>query len=339
MKNFLRKIRLILGKCLIDTRTLSDANVKFGNVLFLRQDGKIGDYIVSSFVFRELKKLMPEIEISIVCGKYNAYLFQQNPYIDHIFQVKKRSILDYIRCGLRLRKLDFDLIIDPTVQLKNRDLMLLRLIKAKHYVGYKKADYQLFDINIEGEYHFAELYQLALQKVGVDIQNTLYDVPYNAQADKEIQEFLQENQLDDFIAVNFYGSARNRKVNQENIQQYLAYFYQHFPNQKFLLLSYPEVTPVLNELAQQYPTIFVHDTKNIFHTIELIRHCRKLISTDTSSIHMASGFNKEIIAWYKDDKENFQNWKPRTENKTHILYYQQDINELKPEQIKPEWLK
>ena len=37
-------------------------------ILFLRQDGKIGDYIVSSFAFREIKKANPAIKIGVVCS-------------------------------------------------------------------------------------------------------------------------------------------------------------------------------------------------------------------------------------------------------------------------------
>ena len=56
--------------------------------LFLRQDGKIGDYIVSSFVFREIKKFNPLIKIGVICTKQNAYLFQRNHNIDEIYLVK-----------------------------------------------------------------------------------------------------------------------------------------------------------------------------------------------------------------------------------------------------------
>ena len=43
---------------------------KIKRILFLRTDGKIGDYIISSFIFREIKKYYPNIKIDVVSDKY-----------------------------------------------------------------------------------------------------------------------------------------------------------------------------------------------------------------------------------------------------------------------------
>lgn len=340
IKAILQKLRLSLGKKIIDINTLPNSLSTLPNkILFLRQDGKIGDYTVSSFVFRELKKQNNDIKIGIVCTKQDAYLYQQNPHIDHIYYVKKRSILDYIKCGLKLRRENYDVVIDPTVVIKNRDLMLLRLINAKSYVGYKKSDYGLFNIKIEGEHHFSELYKIALEKLGFFVQDSTYDVPYNEAAKQEIDDYLEENQLSNYIAINFYGAARAKKVSDENIPKYIEYLQKVTNNQPLVLLSYPEVTRKLQEIAANYKNVFVHNTTKIFHTIELIRNASQLISTDTSTVHIASGFNKKIIGIYRDDPIAFTHWHPKSKAETHILFYKENINEISPEQINPEWLK
>lgn len=344
MKKLLRNLRIWLGKMLLDTQihrytdTQDNRNSNIKRILFLRQDGKIGDYIVSSFVFRELKKISPNLHIGIVCTKKDAYLYNQNPYIDQIHCVKKRDIIDYIRCGLMLRKAKYDIVVDPTIFIRNRDLLLLRLIKANQYVGYKKSDYRIFNVNIEGEYHFSELYRIALEKVGFHIHNTQYDVPFNQDAQKEIIEYLEKNNIKNYIAVNFYGAARTKKVNNQNIPKYLAYLQKICPNRPLVLLSYPEVMTNLRDLSAEFDRVFVHETTTIFHTIELIRHCDQIISTDTSTVHIASGFNKKIIAIYREDPIAFIHWKPMSRAETHILYYQENINEINPEQIEPHWL-
>lgn len=339
LKAILQKLRLSLGKELIDTDKSKGSEVALPNkILFLRQDGKIGDYTVSSFVFRELKKQNNDIKIGIVCTKQDAYLYQQNPHIDHIYYVKKRNIIDYIRCGLKLRKEHYDVVIDPTVVIKNRDLLLLRLINAKNYIGYKKSDYGLFNINIEGEHHFSTLYKIALEKLGVIVQDTTYDVPYDENIKREIEGYLQENNLSHYVAINFYGAARAKKVSDENIPKYIEYLQKITNNQPLVLLSYPEVASKLQEIAANYENVFVHNTTKIFHTIELIRNAELLISTDTSTVHIASGFDKKIIGIYRDDPIAFIHWKPMSKAETHILFYKENINEISPEQIKAEWV-
>ncbi|WP_424405329.1 glycosyltransferase family 9 protein [Pasteurella sp. PK-2025] len=339
IKSLLRNFRLALGKILLDTKTCKLQDLyAINKILFLRQDGKIGDYVVSSFVFREIKKYDPKIKIGVICTQKNAYLFQQNQYIDELYYVKKKSILDYIRCGLRIRKERYDLVIDPTIMIRNRDLLLLRLIDARNYIGYQKSDYGLFNINLEGEFHFSELYQLALAKANIPVQDMTYDVPFESESAIEIAEFLQENKLEHYIAINFYGAARIKKVNDENIKRYLAYLTKMTGGKKCVLLSYPEVSEKLHQLSANYENIFVHHTTKIFHTIELIRHCDQLISTDTSTVHIASGFNKPIIGIYKEDPIAFTHWQPKSQADTHILFYKENINELSPEQIDPAWL-
>ncbi|STO71296.1 D-glycero-D-manno-heptosyltransferase LosB2 [Avibacterium paragallinarum] len=342
MKHLLRKFRLKAGKLLLDKKILdnlpaSQPASQPASILFLRQDGKIGDYIVSSFAFREIKRFNPTIKIGVVCTKQNAYLFEQNPYIDQLYFVKKKNIFDYIKCGLKLRKEHYDLVIDPTIMIRNRDLLLLRLIKAKNYFGFHKEDYKLFNLNLsQQDIHFSEVYRKALEKVGILVSDVNYDVPFSQKEAEEIKLFLQDHQIENYIAINFYGAARIKKVNDENILRYLNYLTSILPNKKFILLSYPEVTEKLITLSKAYENVFVHNTKNIFHTIELIKKCKQLLSTDTSSVHIASGFKKPIIGIYKDDEESFNHWKPISE-KVDILFYKNDINEIDPESVPKKW--
>ena len=68
LKETLQKIRLMIGKLILDKKTPKNATaLSPKKILFLRQDGKIGDYIVSSFIFREIKKFNSEIKIGVVC--------------------------------------------------------------------------------------------------------------------------------------------------------------------------------------------------------------------------------------------------------------------------------
>lgn len=340
IKENLKSLRIKFGKNILDKKN-NPIEIKYKDItkiLFMRQDGKVGDYIVSSFAFRELKKHNPYLHISVICDKKQAYLFKQNIYIDQCYPVRKKNILDYIKCGLKIRQKKYDVVIDPTVVLRNRDLLLLRLINAKMYIGYKKSHYHIFNSSIEKEDHFSAIYQQALEKIGVDVTNTQYDIPKNQPENLEIQFFLEKNNLKNYISINFFGASSSRKINDENIIKYIEHLQKITPYRPLVLLSYPDVFEKLQEISKQFEQVFVFDTKNIFHTIELIRYADWLISPDTSTIHIASGLNKKIIALYGDGKENWIHWKPMSKAETHILLYKENINEINPEQIKPEWL-
>lgn len=338
IKNLLQKIRLKLGKILLDKKTQGNLSaLPPEKILFLRHDGKIGDYIVSSFVFREIKKYNSNTKIGVICTKKNEYLFKQNRYIDEIYLVKKRSVLSYIKQALHIRKKEYDVVIDPTIMIRNRDLLLLNLIGAKNYLGYKKENYKIFNLNLNKEKHFSSLYCDALEKIGITVDDIRYDVPCNIELEKEVNDFLVENKVSDFITINFYGAGKNRRVNDINIVKYLDYL-QKNTNKKIVVLSSPDSFLHLKGIVEKFDHIFIHNTKLIYHTIALIKASDLLISVDTATVHIASGFNKPIIALYSEGKENFTHWHPNSQSECHILFYKDNINELLVEDINPEWL-
>lgn len=342
LKKHLQTIRLKIGKWLLDSKLKNKVLATESNpkkILFLRHDGKIGDYIVSSFVFRELKKKDADIHIGVVCSTKTSYLFKNNPYIDQIYPVKTKSIQDYINVANNIRQQEYDILIDPTTFLRNRDLLLIRLINAKVNIGYKKENYKLFDLNItESNLHFSQIYQKALEIIGYKEIVTDYDIPENIESQQKIKHFLSERALSNFIALNFFGASSSRSFNQENILKILEYI-QKNSKLPIVLLTYPAITENLKNIAKLFKNVFVYEkTETIFDNIELIRASTLVISPDTSTIHIASGLNKPMIAFYGDGKENFTHWHPNSKNTVHLIFYKKNINEISPEKISPEWL-
>ncbi len=302
-------------------------------VLFLRQDGKIGDYIVSSFAFREIKKANPAIQIGVICSAKNRQLFENNPHIDALHEVQPKSTLSYYQVGKSLAG-QYDAVIDPTLSLRPRDLLLLRTLNAKYYVGLNKANYQLFNLNIaNSQQHFADVYAQALQELGFADISTQPELSSNPASEAAVQDFLQQNHLQDYIALNFFGAANSRRFSLEAIGQTLTAFQAAFPAQRFILLTYPEITPSLVALCQQQPNATLYaNTQTIHDSIALIRHAQAVLTPDTAIIHIAAALNKPIIGLYRQDPQNYANWHPKSEN-AQIIWFQQHIQEITPAQM------
>lgn len=66
---YLRRLKARVVKWLLDKPNPNCFSPKdlpsIRKVLFLRNDNKLGDMIVSTFSFRELKKQLPSVEISV----------------------------------------------------------------------------------------------------------------------------------------------------------------------------------------------------------------------------------------------------------------------------------
>lgn len=337
-KTQLRQLRLKIGKWLLD-RKLPQATPSFPpqKILFLRHDGKIGDYIVSSFIFREIKKHYPHIQIGVVCSHKNAYLFKENPYIDHYYLVKTKSILDYLQCGKLLKQENYDVVIDPTTTLRNRDLLFLRMISAKYYVGYQKQHYQLFDLNVEKADHFSKIYQQALAMVNIQIVDPSYDIPFHLTSNQNIKNFLSQHQLKNYIAINFFGAGSARKFSDQKIKLLLSEL-KLKTNTPLVLLTFPEVTEKLKDLTKSFDNLFIYEnTQTVFDTIELVRYADLVISPDTAIVHIASGLNKKLIAFYSLDQENFIHWHPNNQAQTEVLFYKKSVNEIELNQLQQNW--
>jgi len=70
-----------------------------GSVLIVRQHDQLGDFLMSTPVFRELKRALPDCRISVVLTRYTKPVAENNPHIDEII-VYEKKVLRWERKGL-----------------------------------------------------------------------------------------------------------------------------------------------------------------------------------------------------------------------------------------------
>ena len=158
-------------------------------------------------------------------------------------------------------------------------------------------------------------------------------MPSNPQSSKVVAEFLAAHQLEDYVAVNFFGAGSARRFNEDSMVALL----NHLSTQtkSIVLLTFPAVTEKMQALAKRYANVFVFEkTQTVFDTIELIKHSKMVVSPDTAIVHIASGFHKPTVAFYSLDEENFVHWQPNNSAKTQIIRFDKSVNEVDFKQVK-----
>ena len=127
----LKNFRKSLAKKLFDKKVKSDSSLdmsKTNSVLFLRYDDKIGDMVVSTLLYREIKKQYPNIKIYVLCGKNSKEIIKYNPYIDNIYIYNNKFFKDFF-VYKQIRKENIDLVIDfIQFRLRPKQLLTLRMI-------------------------------------------------------------------------------------------------------------------------------------------------------------------------------------------------------------------
>ena len=311
-------------------------------ILFLRYDGKIGDYIITSWIYREIKKQRPDIQIDVVGISKNEKLFLNNKSIDKFYKLKKSKKLFMYFLAKKLRVEDYDVLIDPTEVLRNRDLFFIKNINAKINFGYDKGNVNLFSKSInKNSKTMVDVYKEILENLGFCNLDSNYEVPIKVSSEKKIDEYLKSNRIDKYIAMNFFGAGKRRKFTPKKATELIVKVRNEYPEHEIIILNSPRDKKVIFKIIKRIKCLdsnsnifYGEDFKTIYDAISLINKSDIVITPDTAVVHIAKGLKKNIVAFYSENKENYEKWGLSIdEKKNRIYFYNENINNLNINQM------
>ena len=315
---------------------------KIKKLLFLRYDGKIGDYIITSWIYREIKKQRPDIQIDVVGISKNEKLFLNNKSINKFYKLKKSKKLFMYFLAKKLRVEDYDVLIDPTEVLKNRDLFFIKNINAKINFGYDKGNVNLFSKSInKNSKTMVDVYKEILENLGFCNLDSNYEVPIKVSSEKKIDEYLKSNRIDKYIAMNFFGAGKRRKFTPKKATELIVKVRNEYPEHEIIILNSPRDKKVIFKIIKRIKCLdsnsnifYGEDFKTIYDAISLINKSDIVITPDTAVVHIAKGLKKNIVAFYSENKENYEKWGLSIdEKKNRIYFYNENINNLNINQM------
>lgn len=306
-------------------------------ILFLRYDGKIGDYIVTSWIYREIKRQRPDIQIDVVGISKNENLFLNNKNINKFYKLKKSKKLFMYFLAKKLRDENYDILIDPTEILRDRDLFFIKNIDAKINFGYDKENIKLFNKSInKNSKTMVDVYKEILKKLGFSNLDSSYEISMDMSSEKRVGEYLKSNKINKYIAVNFFGAGKRRKFTVEKAIELLVKIQKKYPEYKIIILNSPKDKKTICKIKKGISSIndskiiyYNEDFKTIYDAISLINKSDIVISPDTAIVHIAYGLKKNIIAFYSGNKVNYEKWGlPIDGEKNRVYFYNENINNL-----------
>ena len=307
-------------------------------ILFLRTDGKIGDYIISSFIFREIKKNYPNIQIDVVADKSLENLLKLNKNIDKYYILNRKKMKEWRNIVKILRKNKYDVLFDSTEGLKYKQVYLLNRVNAVVNVGYNKDDYNIYNKNIRqnNTLKMIQIYKQMVESVNIEIKDTKYDVPVSEESEKNVGRFLKENNVKGkIIALNFFGASRGRKINEENALIILRRLREMYKDYAIIILDSPNDRETIENILKNTDNeniLFFEKSRTILDSISIIKNSNLIVSLDTSILHIAEGLDKKIMAFY-GPKINKNKWRIREEGNVLIDYPENRINDVNFEKL------
>ena len=245
---------------------------------------------------------------------------------------------DWRAVSKKLKKNDYTVLFDSTEGLKYKQVYLLNRVNAKINVGYNKDDYKIYNKNIKqnNTLKMIEIYRQMLESVNIKVKDTKYDVPISEESEKNVDEFLKENNATEkIIALNFFGASRGRKINEENALIIIKRLTEMYDKHKIIILDSPNDRETIYNIlkkADNKNVLFFEKSQTILDSISIIKRSNLIVSLDTSILHIAEGLNKKIMAFY-GPKINKNKWRIKEENNILIDYPENRINDVDFEKL------
>lgn len=333
IQDFLRPIRLDLGRKIWDKKSEKHLELIKNNrvdmsrvksILFLRYDGKIGDMVINTLMFREIQKRYPNIRIGVVSRGAATDIIKFNPHIDIIYNYKKGKESELAN---EIAKENYDILIDFSEMLRVNQMKFINLCKAKINIGLDKKDWNLFDLSYEKDYkkHITDVYKNVLDILGIENPDLSYEIYTGTVIKEEIERRLRElGNPESIVILNPYAASKHRSFNVEKILEISCKVLKE-SSSMLIFIGEPskksEIEGIIEVLGDRdrvkYPAL-----SGILEVVELIKHADYVITPDTSIVHIAATFKKPMTAVYRADSKDDTNsklWAPNYDKAKQIF--------------------
>lgn len=319
---FRDQIRRKVGILLFDRQAAKPELKEIRNILVIRWDAKLGDSYISSFFFREIKKI-PNTHVTVVTTPELEALYRNGFKVDSVLVVNKRP--SYSELNKTANKIgSVDLVVHLTEHMKMKDLYFLSLIDAKNVAS---MDDEINCVNIKMTQQtqnllFHDKYVHLLKSLSVPDIDDSYIIPYRKNVTKHSKEYD--------LVLNFFGSTEHKSVAIERASVTLITIAKSEPTLNIGLLSSPYTVKKAHLIANRVnlDNVSVIDNINtIDDAINIISNTKVVISVDTSIVHIASGLKKRTLAIYPKMDGAFNPWLPPATEQVSVLFsHYQGVN-------------
>lgn len=357
-QDYMREKRLKIGRYIWDRKEKKEKIIEgnfieknsINSILFLRYDGKIGDMVINTIMFREIKKQYPNIKIGVVTKGGAKGIIENNPYVDKIYNYEKSSkkIKELTK---EISDEKYDLLIDFSEMLRVNQMMLINLCRARYNMGLDRKDWKLFDISVDSEVdfqwteHITKRYLAYLLKLGLDMKKIelSYDI-YLKKDNSKYSEFLNSIMEEKKVVLNPYGASKHKSFSLEILDKIIKYLKES--DIGVILLYFGDKYKELEILKKDNKNLYIPgEILDIEDSAYLISKGDFVITPDTSIVHIASALKKPNISVYppKGGKFGVDHlvWAPKTEGTNVIFckdkeskYDEIDINTFNFEEMK-----
>ena len=286
------------------------------NKIIIICNGHIGDTVMSTAVFREIKKVYPKAEVTALCSRLAAPILEKNPYINKIIAMdffwrkenrNWKAIKEYFKVSEQIRKEKYDLGIALRSDLPNIYFLLYKS-GVKNMAGYYNLDGGKYLLNNpffypEQEQH-SSIADLNLVNLSLHM-STKVNTP-EIHFDKEDIGFtnmmFNEYDINNYICICPGACAKLQTWDLFYYEMIVYWMKKEYPNYKVLLCGSKSDEKIIDTLALNNNNCIKLIDYNIRHLGIVFNHADAVLLQDGGPMHVAYAMMKEadkklIVLW------------------------------------------
>jgi len=304
----------LIKKCLPVEQFKSD-QVK--NILIIRLD-KVGDLILSTPVFQNLKNNLPGARITALVRKYNSGVLKNNPFVDEVL------IYDKIEERRKAQNGGFDMAIDLIYDFNLESALACYNSGASFRVGYKDK-YSAYFYNIEAEKDPSPKYELQrnldiLKYLRMSIDCEASRLFPSQEEIRECFNFIKSLNIEEKAITIGINPGTGRRRREWPLEKYVELGKRLVLNKNArILVTWGEKDKSLaQKLVQKIgPGACLAPGTNITSLAALLTFCDVFICGNTGPSHIAMAMKVPLVGLY--GKNDDLNWTPEKKDNIAVV--------------------
>lgn len=331
-------IKIYIAKLIWDKRRKSIFDIKsIKTVLLLRNEGTIGDIVVSTPLVKRLSESGYTVDLLVT--KSSSEAVKYNPYVRHIYEagdcnnevfLKKFSHTVAESTIKQLNQNNYDLVIDLCLfDIPVHRMMLFRDISAKSVLGFNKwgcINHYSKSIPFEnGKEHVTNAISLVAKNMDLGFYNRhSYDLHIPDAIAFEVRNYLSAWEGKIKVVINAFTGSPERNLSREQLTQTIEMLNENSNNIVIIILDHKK------ELDVPLPyNVLINPFNSLHHVMELIKNVDLVISPDTSIVHISAAWKKPLISVYKNVTDNNDLWAPGYKEAIQIIVNKRKISDVR----------
>jgi len=288
--------------------------------ILVLQIGKIGDMILTTPLFSELKNLFPDARLSVLASRVNSMIPYNLSCVNNVYVYEKNPLKQFWLYR-ELKTMNFDYFIDIKEHYSATGLKIKSKVKYAKSMGYNNEK-STFDVNLKDYQKGPHGVELSTAPINYFTNNSfdkkVFPVVHFPEKIKDRYASYFKNVKQKHILVNISAGKESRCWDRA---KWVSLIDKIGDDVKVVLIGHQKDERDIAYIKHNIEgdnVKHIHNS-NILEAADILFNCDMVISPDTSIIHIASAFNKPVIGLYNNIDWNINKFAPLSDVRKIIV--------------------